>query len=99
MSKKEDIKYLRDQIEQRLNGCTPDTLSLFDQLELRIRQDEIDEIKSKVVKETSFTNETGMICLAYIIPAAVLDPEEMTDAHKKLVAWALLGSMVRKATT
>jgi hypothetical protein len=54
----------------------------------------IEKIRSRRVKETVFTDETGMICLAYVIPAAALDPEEMSEAHKKLAAWATLGSAI-----
>jgi hypothetical protein len=96
MSKEEDIKYLREQIEIKLNGCSPQTIAMFDKLENTIRLDETEKIRSKKVKETTFKNETGMICLAYVIPAAVLDVEEMSEAHKNLVAWYMLGSAMTK---
>lgn len=51
-----------------------------------------EQIRSTKVKETSYTNQNGVICLAYVIPAASLDVT-VTEAHKKLMQWALIGAI------
>jgi predicted NBD/HSP70 family sugar kinase len=52
-----------------------------------------EQIRSTKVKETTYTNQDGVICLAYVIPAASLDVT-VTEAHKRLMQWALIGATV-----
>lgn len=52
-----------------------------------------DQIRSTKVKETTYTNQDGVICLAYVIPTSSLDVT-VTEAHKRLMQWALIGATV-----
>lgn len=52
-----------------------------------------EQIRSTKIKETTYTNQDGVICLAYVIPAASLDVT-VTEAHKRLMQWALIGATV-----
>jgi hypothetical protein len=75
-----NIKYLRAQLENHLNGASETTDALFEELIRAVKADERDRLLCGQYGTVTLLRERGGEYLGYLIPAHCIDP---TGAWRK----------------
>jgi hypothetical protein len=71
----DDVKYLREQLENHLNGGSDVTKKLFDELIATAKEDERDRLLCGQFGTQTWRDSRGGEHLAYIIPDHCIDPK------------------------